>query len=89
MRTNELFAQFTRERQYLNNVTPKTLEWYDTSWKKFAPFIGSALNEGELSQKVKEAQIAMSSQGNLSPHTINTYSRPIQTFTNWLLENGQ
>lgn len=89
MRTNELFEQFTRERQYLNNVTPKTLEWYETSWKKFAPFIGAAMNEGELNQKIKEAQIAMSRQGNLSPHTINTYSRPIQTFSNWLLENGQ
>jgi site-specific recombinase XerD len=89
VRTSELFAQFKRERQYLNNVTPKTLEWYETSWKKFGPVIGDATNEGELAQKIKQVQIAMSSQGNLSPHTINTYSRPIQTFSNWLLEGGQ
>ena len=25
---NELFDQFVRERTYLNNVTPKTREWY-------------------------------------------------------------
>jgi integrase/recombinase XerD len=32
------FAQFVRERIYLNNVTPKTREWYETAWKAFARF---------------------------------------------------
>jgi site-specific recombinase XerC len=32
------FAQFVRERIYLNNVTPKTQEWYETAWKAFTRF---------------------------------------------------
>jgi hypothetical protein len=30
---NHFFDQFVRERTYLNNVTPKTCEWYQTAWK--------------------------------------------------------
>ena len=83
----ELYLQFSRERKFLNNVTPKTLDWYHTSWNKFGAFIGTATSETELRAKVKEAQIAISSQGDLSPVSVNTYSRPIQTFCNWLAEN--
>ena len=32
---NTLFERFLRERQYLKNVTPKTLVWYETAWKSF------------------------------------------------------
>ena len=27
------FEQFIRERQYLHNVTPATVEWYENSFK--------------------------------------------------------
>jgi len=30
-----LFEQFLRERRYLKNVSPKTITWYETSWKSF------------------------------------------------------
>ena len=30
-----LFERFLRERQYLKNVTPKTLVWYESAWKAF------------------------------------------------------
>src|ERR1039457_7429247 len=55
----------------------------------FGPFVGEALNEAELRMKVKEAQMSIASQGNLTPVSVNTYSRTIQTFWNWLLKNGQ
>ena len=32
------FAQFVRERIFLNNVTPKTREWYETAWQAFTRF---------------------------------------------------
>jgi len=37
-RVDSFFAQFVRERTYLNNVTPKTREWYETAWKAFSRF---------------------------------------------------
>jgi hypothetical protein len=30
-----LFQQFLSERHYLQNVSPKTLDWYRTAWKAF------------------------------------------------------
>ena len=30
---NSLFEQFLRERRYLKHVSPKTITWYETSWK--------------------------------------------------------
>jgi hypothetical protein len=31
--TADLFKEFLNERRFLKNVTPATLEWYDTAWK--------------------------------------------------------
>lgn len=87
MQTSELFEQFKRERRFITNVTAKTLSWYETAWAKFGPFIGEVRNEGELKLKIKAAMVAMSSQGTLSPESINTYTRVCQTFINWLHEN--
>ena len=30
-----LFQQFLKERKYLRNVSPQTIEWYETAWKYF------------------------------------------------------
>jgi len=37
MATNldSLFQQFLKERKYLRNVSPQTIEWYETAWKYF------------------------------------------------------
>ena len=31
--TDSLFQQFLNERRFLKNVTPATIEWYETAWK--------------------------------------------------------
>jgi hypothetical protein len=28
-----LFEQFLKDRRFLKNVTPSTIEWYETAWK--------------------------------------------------------
>jgi hypothetical protein len=35
----ELFQQFTREKQFICNVSPRTLEAYGWAWKAFAPVL--------------------------------------------------
>jgi hypothetical protein len=87
MRIKEYFDQFVRERQFIQNVTPATLEWYHTAWTRFGLHIEKATNEADLRMKIKEAMIAISSEGKLSPESVNTYFRVCQTFCNWLLEN--
>ena len=34
-RLDQLLQQFLRERTYINNVTPSTIEWYESAWKAF------------------------------------------------------
>ena len=33
--TSALFDQFLAQRRYLKNVTPSTVEWYETAFKAF------------------------------------------------------
>jgi hypothetical protein len=39
--SKSLFEQFLAERRYLKNVTPATLEWYETAWKALQRAQGS------------------------------------------------
>lgn len=87
MRIKEYFEQFVRERQFIQNVTPATLDWYKTAWGRFGPYVEKATNEADLRMKIKEAIIAVNSEKKLSPESVNTYFRVCQTFCNWLLEN--
>ena len=32
---DSLFQQFLRERNYIHNVSPATIEWYEWAWKAF------------------------------------------------------
>ena len=40
MATNldSFLQQFLRERKYLRNVSPETIDWYETAWKPFQGF---------------------------------------------------
>jgi integrase/recombinase XerD len=83
-----LSASFVSERRYLQNVSPKTLEWYKCSFKAFAPYITTASNQNELRVAVKKAVMEMCEAGKLSPTSINDYSRCINAFLKWLASEG-
>ena len=55
-------SEFIQERKYLKNVTPKTLAWYQTSFKAF----GGAL---ESEAAIKQRIIQLRDRG-VSPHTL-------------------
>jgi len=38
-----LFEQFLAQRRYLKNVTPSTLEWYQTAFKAMQKVLGAAV----------------------------------------------
>ena len=68
--------RFKQERKYLKNVTPKTLAWYDHSFKTF---------EGALGGKVPlTARITELRERGVSPVSINTYLRCINAYFRWL-----
>lgn len=72
----EKFEQFIRERIYLKNVSPRTVEWYRESFKWLVKF---PLTEAGL----KEFVIAMRQSG-LKPVSCNGRIRVANAFLKWL-----
>jgi integrase/recombinase XerD len=69
------FEQFIRERQYLHNVTPSTVEWYRHSLKWLD-------SESPSQQELKDAVIRMSVSGRRATG-CNCAIRAINTFLHW------
>jgi hypothetical protein len=68
----ELFQQFTRERQFINNVSPRTLEACAWAWKAFEPVLSGRdhVSKADILQRIEELRT-----GGLSPVSVNTYQR--------------
>jgi site-specific recombinase XerD len=74
--------QFIRERQYLKAVTPKTLIWYNSSFKAFE-------NALDSKQAVAQRIVHLRERG-VSPISINSYLRCINAYFMWLhTEHGR
>jgi integrase/recombinase XerD len=69
------FEQFIRERQYLHNVTPATLDWYTNSLK-WLP------SEAPTQADLKETVIRMREKG-LKPTGCNCVIRAINAYLHW------
>jgi site-specific recombinase XerC len=69
------FEQFIRERQYLTNVSPATLEWYKHSFK-WLP------SESPTEQELKDAVIRMREKG-LKATGCNSAIRAINAYLHW------
>ncbi len=69
-----LYQQFIRERQYLHNVSPNTVDGYQWAWKAFEPALTgrSCVTKAELLQRVEELR-----QRGLGSVSINTYLRSV------------
>lgn len=69
------FSQFVRERQFLSNVSPATLEWYKHSLK-WLP------NESPSQDDLKEAVVRMREKG-LKPTGCNSILRAVNAYLKW------
>lgn len=69
------FEQFIRERQYLTNVSPATLEWYKHSFKWLR-------TESPTQQELKEAVLRMREKG-LKATGCNSAIRAINAYLHW------
>ncbi len=81
----DFYAQFTREKQYLHNVSQATVEGYQWAWRAFAPALlgRTSVTKADIASHVAE----LHGRG-LSPVTINTYLRSLNTFFRWMHEEG-
>ena len=83
-----LFEQFSRERQYLHNVTAKTLAWYECSWVAFSQHIDPELPSDQLTEQALKAAAVGLREAGLKPVSINTYLRCINAWLRWMHQEG-
>jgi integrase/recombinase XerD len=83
--TSFLFQQFLTQRRYLKNVTPSTIEWYETAFKALQRSLGAdpPLTKASLQQFVVSLR-----QRDVKPISCNTYFKALNTFCLWLHEEG-
>ena len=71
-----LFERFLRERRYLQNVTPKTLTWYQTAFDAFTRAV-EADDPQRLSKSLLQDFVVRLRERGLSPVSCNTYLKAI------------
>jgi site-specific recombinase XerD len=86
------FAQFVRERTYLNNVTPKTRDWYQTAWSAFQRSQVDAPSRPAAAPLISRADmqhfvVHLRSRG-VKPVSCNCWVRAMNAFAKWLHEQG-
>jgi site-specific recombinase XerD len=71
--SSALFRQFLDERRYLKNVTPRTIEWYETAFKAFQ----KALNDDAppITKTSLQTFVVTRRQRNVKPVSVNTHIR--------------
>jgi len=70
-----LFESFIRERQYLNNVSPRTLEWHRQSLRCLPC-------ETPTQQQLNDMVIALRARG-IKPSGVNCKARSINAYLKW------
>jgi hypothetical protein len=83
-----LRATSISERRYLQNVSPKTVEWYRNSSRAFHPYLSTVTNENELRNAFRTGVMEMAQSRDLAPVSISDYSRCLNPFMKWLREEG-
>lgn len=71
-----LLQQFLRERKYLRNVSPDTIDWYECAWKAFRGSATSCLTDPAALRRsdLEQFVYALRDRG-VKPVTCNTWLR--------------
>ena len=92
-RLDQLFQQFLRERNYIYNVTPKTLAWYETAWIAFTRARATAASRPASAPLISRADlqsfVVHLRERGVKPVTCNTWVRALNAFCRWLHEQGE
>lgn len=83
----KMYESFIRARRYSKGVSKRTEGWYEQSWKAFQSVLADATPES-LSKSSFTAAIEGMLTRDVSPITVNTYSRAINAYLHWLNEEG-
>jgi integrase/recombinase XerD len=78
------FDEFIKSRQYLKNVTAKTVAWYRDSFRSFERFHPAI----EYSKQSLSSFVVGLRDSGVSPISCNTYCRALNAYLRWLHEEG-
>ncbi len=76
--SKSLFEQFLTERRYLKNVTPATIEWYETAFKAWQRASGA--DSPPLTKPALQQFVVSLRQRGVKPISCNTWIRALNTF---------
>jgi site-specific recombinase XerD len=80
---DQYFSLFLKEKRFLNNCSPKTIRYFECSYKAFKRSVtGEELNKATLSEFVVKMR-----ESGLSARSCNDYSKGMNSFFKWLYEN--
>jgi site-specific recombinase XerC len=85
--TSVLFEQFLAQRRYLKNVTPSTIEWYQTAFKALQKAL--AADSPPLTKSSLQQFVVSIRQRGVKPVSCNTYIKALNAFCLWLHEDGR
>ena len=77
--TSALFLQFLAQRRYLNNVTPSTIEWYETAFKALQRELQTP--DPLLTKQTLQQFVVGLRQRNVKPVSCNTYIKAINALS--------
>jgi integrase/recombinase XerD len=82
-----LFDQFLKERKYLKNVTPRTLDYYEKCFRAFCS-VTKEREPADLNRKTLQALAVGWRERGVSATTCNSYARGLNAFFVWLHAEG-
>lgn len=78
----KLISAYLREKRFLTNASPRTIKYLQGTLNIWQKRIGALPDK----HNIKEFVIGLQ-ESRLSPYTINSYCRGINSFLTWLFEN--
>jgi integrase/recombinase XerD len=84
MELEDLHKSFIRERLYLDNVSPKTIDFYNHS---FSAYKRNAPTLTEVSTPILNEFVVNLRASGVKPTTCNTYIRGVNSFLSWMFKS--
>jgi len=88
VRFHQAYDQFVQERRFISNVTPSTLRNYRFAAKAFTAHMDTSRPLADLDKATLKALVVSLAGAGLSPVSINTYTKTLNTFLRWAQEEG-
>lgn len=84
----KLYELFVKERTYLKNVSPATIQWYWSTWKPFAAHLTECDPKPAAIKAAVLDGIAALKESGVKPVSINTYLCSLNAFFSWAHAEG-